>query len=137
MSIIPAQYKTVEETVLVKEASSKLVVEPAQYKWVEETKMVAPAKKQLVQVPAVYETMTEKILVRKAHTEWKIGKGPIQKVDETTGEIMCLVTEPDVYKTISKQILKTPATTREVIQPKVYKTKYITLETLQALKVKL
>lgn len=56
------------------------------------------------------------------HVEWKKGTGPIQKVDETTGEIMCLVKEPAVYKTVTKRVLKTPATTREVITPAKYKT---------------
>ena len=121
VSIIPARYETVQETVVVKEASTKLVVEPAQYKWVEETKVVSPAKTTLVAVPAVYETVSERVLVREAHTEWKKGTGPIQKVNETTGEIMCLITEPAVYKTIHKQVLKTPATTREVTQPAVTK----------------
>jgi hypothetical protein len=43
-------------------------------------------------------------------------------VDEITGEIMCLVKEPAVYKTVTKSVLKTPATTREVITPAKYKT---------------
>jgi len=122
IKIIPARYETVEETVLVKEASTRLVVEPAQYKWVEETKIISPAKTKLVQVSAVYKIVKEKVLVREAHTEWKKGIGPIQKLNETTGEIMCLITEPDVYKTITKQVLKTPATTREIIKPAVTKT---------------
>ena len=39
-----------------------------------------------------------------------------------TGEIMCLVEEPAVYKTVRKKVIKTPATTRTVEIPAEYKT---------------
>ena len=53
---------------------------------------------------------------------WKKGTGPIQRIDESTGEIMCLVEVPATYKTISKEVLVSPATTRTVEIPAVYKT---------------
>jgi hypothetical protein len=43
-------------------------------------------------------------------------------VDGATGEIMCLVKEPAVYNTVSKQVLKTAATTREEMIPAEYET---------------
>ena len=48
--------------------------------------------------------------------------GPIQKVDYATGEIMCLVEVPATYKTVTKTVLKTPATTRKVEIPAEYTT---------------
>ncbi len=87
----PPKYQTVEETKLAKEASERLEVVPATYGWVTEEVMVTPASYNLIEVPATYETVTEKILVREAHLEWKKGSGPIQKINEATGEIMCLV----------------------------------------------
>ncbi len=121
MEIQPATYRWVEKQVLVKEASSHLKVIPATYKWVEETVMVEPEKTELVEVPAQYETVTEKVLDKPAHTVWKKGTGPIQKIDSTTGEIMCLVEVPATYKTITKTVLKTPATVKEVTKPAVNK----------------
>lgn len=56
-----------------------------------------------------------------AHTVWKKGTGPIQRIDEGTGEIMCLVEVPATYKTVEKQVLVTPATTRVVEIPAEYK----------------
>ncbi|MFT7127607.1 MAG: hypothetical protein ACI9HX_001285, partial [Pseudoalteromonas tetraodonis] len=50
-------------------------------------------------MPTAYEDIEEKILVRAARTVWKQGTGPIQKIDEATGEIMCLIEEPVVHKT--------------------------------------
>ncbi len=122
MEIIPARYETVTERVLVQEESTRLEVIPATYKWVEERVLVKPATQRLVKVPATYGTESEKVLVKAAHTEWRKGTGPIQKVDDATGEIMCLVEVPAVYKTVTKRVIKTPATTRTIDEPAVYKT---------------
>ncbi len=120
--IIPAKYKTVKKRLLVKEASEKLKVIPAKYKWVEERVLVKPAGEKIVTVPAKYETITEKVLDKPAHTVWKKGTGPIQRIDEATGEIMCLVEVPATYKTVTRKVLKTPATTKTIQTPAVYKT---------------
>ncbi len=122
LEIVPASYETVEETVLVEEASSKLEVIPAEYDWVEETVMVKPARTKIVEVPAEYSTTTEQILDMPAHTAWKTGRGPIERVDNSTGEILCLVEVPATYKTVEKRILAKPATTREEAIPAEYKT---------------
>lgn len=120
--VIPAKYETATQRVLVSEASTRLEVVPATYGWVEEKVLVRPESKKLVTEPAKYETVTERIMVEPAKTVWKKGTGPIQKIDESTGEIMCLVEVPAVYETVSKRVLKAPATTRETIVPAEYKT---------------
>jgi hypothetical protein len=84
---------------LVKEASSKLIEEPAQY-----------------------GTQQEKILVREGYTTWKKGRGPIERIDDATGEIMCLVEVPPEYKTVTKRVLVKPAGAREVEIPAEYRT---------------
>lgn len=122
VEIIPAQYETVTEKVLAKEASQKLEVIPARYEWVEEQILVKPATQKLAEVPAQYETITEKVMIKPAQTVWKKGTGPVQRIDEATGEIMCLVEEPAEYRTVSKRVLKAAATTRMVEEPAVYKT---------------
>ena len=45
------------------------------------------------------------------------GSGPIQRLDASTGEIMCLVDVPAVYENVTKRVVKSPATTREVVIP--------------------
>ncbi|ANM30247.1 hypothetical protein ABI59_12625 [Acidobacteria bacterium Mor1] len=122
VEIVPAKYEWVTERVLVKEASKRLEVVPAKYEWVEERMLVKPAAKKIVEVPAQWETVTERVLDRPAHTVWKKGTGPLQKVDNATGEIMCLVEVPATYKTVTKRVLKAAATTREVEIPAEYKT---------------
>ena len=73
-------------------------------------------------VPATYEFKTEKLLVEKEKTVWKKGANPATKLDGATGEIMCLIKVPAVYKTIKKKVVKTPATTKVVDIPAVSKT---------------
>ncbi|NNE07408.1 MAG: peptidoglycan-binding protein, partial [Gemmatimonadetes bacterium] len=92
------------------------------YKWVEERVMVKPESKELRVVPAVYQTASEQVLDQPAHTVWKKGRGLIEKVGNTTGEIMCLVEVPASYKTVTKRTLKTPARTEAVSIPAEYKT---------------
>ncbi len=118
---IPAQYKTETQQVLTAEASQKIEVVPAKYEWKEERVLVKEASSKLIEIPAVYETVTEKVLVKPATTEWKKGRGPVERLDNSTGEIMCLVEVPAVYKTVSKRVLKSPSTTKKVEIPAEYK----------------
>lgn len=118
----PAEYKTVKESVLVKQGSQKIVTEAARYEWAEESVLVSAASQRMVTVPAVYKTETEQVLDKPAHTIWKKGTGPIQRINEATGEIMCLVEVPATYRTITKKILASPATTRAIEIPAKYET---------------
>jgi hypothetical protein len=122
LQVIPAKYRWVEKKVLVREPSEKIVTVPATYKTVTEKVLVSEPSKRVVTIPPVYKTVTEKILVRPAHTEWKRGRGPVEKLDGKTGEILCLVKVPPVYKTITKKVLVTPAQTKEIPIPARYKT---------------
>ena len=118
----PAEYKSEMQKVLASQESQKVSFTPAEYKFVEEKVLVAPASKKLVEVPAEYETLKEKVLVEAAKSVWKAGRGPVEKIDNSTGEIMCLVEVPAVYKTVSKTVLKTPAGSRTVEIPAKYET---------------
>jgi outer membrane murein-binding lipoprotein Lpp len=124
---VPARYEWTTERVLVKEASKKLVTIPAVYEYVTETVEVEPARTKTVTIPAKYETVTERVEVTPAHTVWKRGQGPAAKytatrIDDKTGEILCLVEVPATYKTVKKTVLKEPATTKEIEIPAVTKT---------------
>lgn len=139
---IPAETKRVENKVLVKEASEKLEVIPARYEEAEEvvevqgefeeleivpakfetrfeTVIIEPEREEQVVVDAVYEEVEEKVKIRDAYTTWKKGEGPIQRYDEATGEIMCLVTIPAEYKTVTKSVVKVPPRTITKVIPAV------------------
>jgi len=118
----PATYGTEQTTVLVSEASESISVSGAKYRTVEKTVLVKEASYKLVDVPATYKTVSEKVIDKPAHTIWKKGSGPIQRIDESTGEIMCLVDIPATYKIITKRINVTPAGTKRIEIPAEYKT---------------
>lgn len=122
VEIIPAKYEWAEERVLVKEASQRLEVVPAKYGWKEETVVVKPESTRMEQVAAVYKTTTEEVLESPARTVWKNGRGLVERLDNATGEIMCLVEIPAKYRTVTKTVLEKPATTSEVKIPAEYKT---------------
>ena len=122
IEIIPAKFTTSKQRVLVKEATEKLVTVPATFKTVKERVLVKPGTKKIVQIDPTYDTVTQRVLDKPAHTTWKKGTGPIQKIDETTGEIMCLVEVPATYKSVKKRVLKKAASTRVEEIPAVYDT---------------
>jgi len=115
-------YQTVKERVLVSEGSEQINLTPAKYEWTEQRVMVAPATRKLVEVPARFTTSSERVMVEDAKTVWKKGRGAVEKIDNGTGDIMCLVEVPAVYKTVSKRILQAPATTKVVEEPARYET---------------
>ncbi|MBT8115547.1 MAG: peptidoglycan-binding protein [Arenicella sp.] len=148
IKVIPAKYQTSTETVLVREASSRIETTPATYKTVTEQIVDTPETIKLVAVPATYKEVTERVLVKPAstilkpiaaeygtvteevldkpaHTVWKRGSSftnqSIQtSIDQSTGEIMCLVEVPASYKTIIRRVLLKPATTEVIELPAQY-----------------
>ncbi len=106
---IPAKFEETSKEVLVKEESEEIKVAPAQFEETEETVVVKQASQKKIYIPAEYETIEERIEVEAAKAVWKKGDGPITKIDNSTGEIMCLVQVPAVYKTITKKVLKSAA----------------------------
>ena len=117
----PERYKTVTEEIVIQKETTKQKIIPAVYETIEKTIEIKPASKKTMTIPATYEFKTEKLLVEKEKTVWKKGANPATKLDGATGEIMCLVKVPAVYKIIKKKVVKTPATTKVVEIPAVSK----------------
>ena len=115
-------YETVVADELVVEESYKIELIPAQYEMFEERILVSEASAKLVNVPATFKWVEEKMLVKEAHTKWKKGRGLIERVDNTTGELMCLVEVPAEYKSVKKQVVDQPGGTVTKTIPAVYKT---------------
>ena len=118
----PVQFKSETEKLLKKAASEKITTSDPEFEWVEEKVLVKEASEKLVEVPAQYDVITEKVLESPAYTTWKKGRGLNEKVDNATGEIMCLVEVPAKYKSLEKKVLKTPVTIKKVEIPAEYKT---------------
>lgn len=113
----PPRYENVTEQYVVAEAFERMEVVPASFKNLTETVEAAPPSSRYVTTEPVYENVTERVLEQPARTVWKRGSGPIQRIDNGTGEIMCLVEEPAIYKNITRRVLKTPADVREIPVP--------------------
>ncbi|KAA3637347.1 MAG: hypothetical protein DWP97_01060 [Calditrichaeota bacterium] len=118
----PATYKAVVDTVVKAEASERVEITPATYIWVEEQVLVKEESIKLKDIPAKYEWVEDRILVQEAHTEWKKGRGLVEKADESTGEIMCLVEIPAKYRTVKRKILTQPASVDTIVIPAEYTT---------------
>ncbi len=116
------EYKTETRRVLSKEGSEIITVTPAQYETVEQRVVVKEASSRTVDIPATYRTETESVLVEPARSVWKKGRGLIERIDNTTGEIMCLVEVPARYETVTKTVLDKASETKAVDVPAVYKT---------------
>lgn len=119
---LPPVYETVYTDELLAEESFRIEVVPARYDMVEETVLVSEASTELVNVPATYTYVEENVLVKEAHTAWKEGRGLVQKINNTTGEIMCLIEVPAEYRTVKKKVVDQPAHTMVKQIPAEYKT---------------
>jgi hypothetical protein len=119
---VPARFADRTQRVLVKEAYDVVEAEDAEYRWSEKRVLVSEAAKRLEVVPATYETVTERVVDVPAHQIWKKGTGPIQRIDEATGEIMCLVEVPATFKSVTRRVLVSPESTRQVDVPAQYET---------------
>ena len=119
---IPPRYENVTEQFVAQEAYERVEVVPAQFRMVTEQVEVAAPSSRYVSSEPVYETITEQVLEQPARTSWKLGRGPVERIDNATGDIMCLVEEPAIYKNVTRRVLKAPAEAREVTVPGQYTT---------------
>ena len=116
----PPRYESVTEQYVVQEAYERVEVIPAQFRMVTEQVEVAAPSSQYVASEPVYETITERVLETPARSVWKLGRGPVERIDHATGDIMCLVEEPAVYRNVTRRVLKAAAEAREVAVPGQY-----------------
>ena len=114
--LIPAQYKTVEDEVVIKEATEKLTIVPAEFNTTAEKVMVVPEYTRLIPVPATYKDVNETIEVK-----------PVERYWMSSLDAKAFPVNPDILAAIRKRgidlNLTTPGTCyREYYQPRAYKT---------------
>lgn len=122
IQVTPARYESQQQSYVSNESYERLEIIPATFKTVSEGVEVSPPSVRYLASEPVYETVSERILETPARQTWKRGRGPIQRVDNATGEVMCLVEEPAVYKTVTRKVLKQQPQMREVQVPGEYRT---------------
>jgi len=117
IEITPAKYEWEEKEFVISEAYNRLEIIPARFETKTERVTVEPAREEYRIIPAQYDTREERVKIRDAYSTWKKGTGPITRLDASTGEIMCLVEVPAEYRTVSRQVMVTPARTERVKVP--------------------
>ena len=145
LKVVPATYKNVTDRVLVKEASKKLIYVPAVYETVDVAYIKKEKRTDLVVVPASFgdDSKTFETYPSTSGWEYKVLED-CPSVNKEDCVAACFVEYPaqnqiveqvtlvkDAYTTdapvneqgssYKKQVVKTPATTREVEIPAVYK----------------
>ena len=112
----PAKYETVEEKVMVKEASEEITVVPAVYETVEQEVEIIPASKKLIPVPATYKEVVETIEIKPATRIWKTS---LKKKALPVSQMML-----DAIKTQGVDLDNAVANTcfKEYFTPETYKT---------------
>ena len=122
---VPAQYKTVTKQVVVTPETTKTVTIPAVYKTVQTNELAAPASTKTVAIPATYKTLEKTQKVSDAKYVWSDSMMEKPGMSRTSS-VICKVSIPAVTKTITKQVVATPATTKTVTIPATYKTVKVT-----------
>ena len=124
---VPAVYKTVTKRVLKTPASTRMVEEPARYETIRVRKLVADAQETRVASPAKYDNVTKRVMETGGAHTW-VAKGA-RNAGTPTGNVICLQEAPAKYGTISRKVVKTPASVRRVEIPAKYETKRCLLYT--------
>ncbi len=120
---VPAKYITKSRRILIQKASAKRVlVRAPQYRWTNKKVLVRKAQYRTRVQPAQYRNSTKRVMVKPAYNTWRPGHGAITRIDNMTGQIMCRVKVPAVYKNVSRKVLLRPAKTIRTLIPAVYKT---------------
>ena len=112
LKVIPPEYKTIEDTVVVK-ASDEWVTIPAEYKWVDgeiEGYDIHEPLPNTITKPAVYKTVKEIKVVQKAYIRLSVipaainDKGALINPAKVVEEHV-----PAVTKEVHRRVIKTPA----------------------------
>lgn len=119
----PAVYKTQSRKVLTNQATAKRVlIRKPQYRWINKKVLIRKAIKKSYIQPAKYKTTVKRVLIKPAFETWQEGHGAITRIDNMTGQIMCRVMVPAVYKNKKKRVLVNRAKIIHKQFPAVYKT---------------
>ena len=118
---IPATYKTITKNVLVSPATTKVETIPAKYKTVIVRGVVQEAQEVTKKIPAQYAVVSKQRKVSDERYAWHVITGGTEPPRTRTGRMICFSETPAEYRTVVKQQLVTPASTRTVEIPAEYK----------------
>lgn len=117
---IPAEYQTITKEKLNIPAAIKISQVPEEVKIIQVLEEVEPASKRLKFNPPQYKKILTSKKQLDANEVWHATNALDQPRSTRTGQKICLVEEPAVYKKIKKSILKVPASVEEIFIPAEY-----------------
>ena len=121
---VPAEYKTVSKRVIKTPATTKTIDIPAKYETVKVRRMTTAPQERRIDIPAKYSTVSRREQVSDARRFWApSGSGAEGKF---TGRQLCMAETPAKYRTVTRQVVKTPAASKSVAIPAEYKTVNVT-----------
>ena len=123
---IPARYKTVTKRVVKTPPTTKVVEVPAVYKTVKVRKLVEPARVEKVPVAEQTATYTRTTKTADPVFTWTKVGGNKPAGYKYTGHQICKLARPAAYKTLTKTVVETPASTKSTPIPEAYTTITVT-----------
>ena len=121
IEVIPAVYDTIEEQVLEKEAYMVLTLQPAVFETILEEILVKETSIEYVYHPPVFETISEKVMTKPSSIQWE-WENSANCHGSQPCKIYCLVETPAEYETRTRQVLQKSASVEEIVVPAEYKT---------------
>jgi len=117
---VPAKYTEIKKRVLKTPASTKKIEIPAEYKTVRVQKLVKPSAENRKPIQAEYQSVEKRVKISDAKVGWELAG--MSGAGKPTGKTYCLAAVPAKFKTITKEVVKEPATIKKVSVPATYKT---------------
>lgn len=122
---VPAVYKTVSKRVLKAAPSTKVMEEPARYETIRVRKLVSDATERRVAIPAKYKEITKRVMASGASFMWHNAAEDGLSFGKRTGNQICLQATPAKMSSITRNVVKTPASVKRVEIPAKYETKRV------------
>lgn len=122
---VPAVYKTLSKRVLKAAPSTTVVEEPARYETIRVRKLVADSTESRVAVPAKYKEITKRVLASESSHMWHDAAENGNSYGKRTGNQICLQATPARMASVTRQVVKTPASVNRVEIPAKYETKRV------------
>ncbi len=120
---VPTTYKKITKRVVLQPAVAKSVAVKPKVKTIKIEQMVTPATTQRILIPAKYKTVTKKNKVEDSKYYWSDASQQYASSRiKTQCNKICLTETKAKYRTVSKQVLVRPATSKKIKTPERYTT---------------
>ena len=118
---VPTTYKEITKRIVLQPAVTKSVAVTPKFKTVKIEQMVTPSTTKSVVIPAKYKTVSQRKKVEDSKYYWSdASKQYASSRIKTQCNKICLTQTEAKYKTVSKQVVVTPTSSKKVKTPEKY-----------------